>query len=333
MAPTNGRTPILSISTQSTSNIAFTELNLDCESTRNRFYWEFMLRQQLRKLFEIDLHPISLKPKKTKTIPGSTFQKLTFFSNSGEEIRAIYAAPKSTRPAPAILYIHAHGGLYDIGADELLDGRPALQGPLGQVFQELGYAVLCIDLPGFGQRATKSESELAKTALWYGKSLAGQMMGELKSAFDWLSAQNGVDQNKVGAFGISMGATFGYWLAAVEPRVAAVAHLCCLAEFDELINSGAHDLHGEYLTVPGLLNLASNGQIAGQIAPRPQFVGIGDQDPLTPPQAVDPALDKLRAAYENTLDQLTIHREPKVGHQETPKMRKAVLKFFKLALG
>ncbi|MBL4872927.1 MAG: prolyl oligopeptidase family serine peptidase [Rhodobacteraceae bacterium] len=291
------------------------------------------MRERLKKLFEFEAHPISLKPEEAKLVSGSSFQQITFSTTSGEEIRAFYTTPKGTGPAPAILYIHAHGGRYDIGADELLNGRPALKGPLGQVFYDMGYAVLCIDLPGFGDRADKSESALAKEALWYGKSLAGQMMGELKSAFDWLSAQNGVDPSKIGVFGISMGATFGYWLAAVEPRIAAVAHLCCFADFEELIKTGAHDLHGIYLTVPGLLNVASNSEIASQVAPRPQFVGIGDQDPLTPPQAIDLALDKLRAAYENSLNHLTIHRESHVGHEETPQMRKAVLKFFKLKLG
>ena len=87
-----------------------------------------------------------------------------------------------------------------------------------------------------------------------------------------------------------MGATLGYWLAAVEPRVAAVAHLCCFADFGPLIEAGRMTGTGIYLTVPGLLDVASNGEIAGLIAPRPQFVGLGDADALTPPAAVEPAL-------------------------------------------
>ncbi len=40
-----------------------------------------------------------------------------------------------------------------------------------------------------------------------------------------------------------------------------------------------HDLHGIYLTIPGLLEVAGNGEIAGLIAPRPQLICIGDRDP------------------------------------------------------
>jgi dienelactone hydrolase len=229
-----------------------------------------------------------------------------------------------------LLYIHAHGDRYDIGARELLDGRPALQSPLGLVLARLGFVTLAIDLPGFGSRATASESALAKARLWRGRSLAGQMLGELSSALGWLAARPDVDARRIGTFGISMGATLGYWLAAEDARLACLAQLCCFADFDRLIDSGAHDLHGIYLTVPGLLEVASNGEIAGLIAPRPQLICIGDRDPLTPPAAVDPALASVRAAYAEAgaAENLTVLRQADVGHQESPEMRAAVLAFF-----
>lgn len=287
------------------------------------------LQNDLQRHFEIGHHPLQLLSKDTT---DTDFQHLTFSNRGGERIRAFYIPPRGAGPAPAILYIHAHGDRYDIGADELLDGRPALEGPLGPVLAELGYAVLCIDLPGFGSRAEFPESALAKKALWKGGSLAGQMVGELHSAFEWLAGQDGVDSALIGLFGISMGATLAYWLAAAEPRIAALGHLCCMADFDVLIQTGAHDLHGIYLTVPGLLNTASNGQIAGSIAPRPQFIGIGDRDPLTPPHAVNPALEEVRAGYVDTLPNLQVLRSTTTGHVETPEMRRSLIAFYKSSL-
>ena len=175
-----------------------------------------------------------------------------------------------------------------------------------------------------------SEGAAAKAAQWWGGSLAGQMLGELDSALDWLAADPRTDAARIGVFGLSMGATLGYWLAAVEPRVAAVAHLCCFADFAPLIASGAHDLHGHYLTVPGLLAMASNGEIAGLIAPRPQFVGFGEADALTPPEAVAPALATLRGGLCGGAGgggAPGASRAAEVGHQETPAMRRAVLAF------
>lgn len=289
-----------------------------------------MLRDTLRQRFEIGRHPLAFAGTEPHR-PG--VHRIRFRTRSGEPVAGYLLDPPAP-PAPAILYIHAHGGRYDIGAAEVLDGRPSLQGPLGPVLAAAGYRVLALDMPCFGTRAATLEGPAAKAAQWRGGSLAGQMLGELASALDWLAADPGTDPARIAAFGLSMGATLGYWLAAVDPRLAAVAHLCCFADFGVLVDTGAHDLHGHYLTVPGLLDIASNGTIAGLVAPRPQFVGLGDADPLTPPAATEPALAELRAAYRAAGAEaaLRIHRAAAPGHEETPEIRAALLAFLADAL-
>jgi cephalosporin-C deacetylase-like acetyl esterase len=266
-------------------------------------------REALRAIFEIDEHPLRLRQREADGQDDHITERLIFETAAGEALKGILTRPPSATPSPAILYLHAHGARYDIGASELLDGRPALQEPLGPVFARMGFAALAIDMPGFGSRADRPESDLAKARLWRGKSLAGQMLGEQASALAWLAAQPFVDASRLGCFGISMGATFGYWLAAVDERVTALAHLCCFADFATLIELGAHDLHGIYLTIPGLLNIAGNGEIAGLVAPRPQLICIGDLDRLTPPPAVDRALAQTREAYgrAGASDRLILH--------------------------
>lgn len=281
------------------------------------------LRTRLRRRLEWGQHPL--------TYEGEAAGWLRFRTATGEPVRGAICRPDGPGPHPAVLVIHAHGNRYDIGCAELRDGRPALDGPIGPALAAMGILSICLDMPCFGTRAGTGESAAAKAALWHGRSLAGQMLGECKSALDWLSRQPGVRRDRIGVFGISMGATLGYWLAGLDPRVRAVAHECCLADFAALIEGGGHDLHGIYLTVPGLLALAPNGVIAGLAAPRAQFVGLGDRDPLTPPAAADPALAQLRPAYAAG-GPLVIHREPETGHMETPAMRKAVLAFLRAEL-
>lgn len=286
--------------------------------------------EELRRSFEIGLHSLRETRRDVSRADGHVVECIGFETGEGEAVRGILTRPDGGRaPAPAILYLHAHGARYDIGANELLEGRPALQDPLGPVLAAMGFVTLAIDMPCFGERSGSGESALSKALLWRGRSLAGRMLGEQAAALGWLAARADVDAGRIGAFGISMGATFGYWLAAVDERIACLAHLCCYADFASLIETGAHEGHGIYLTIPGLIDIASNGEIAGLIAPRPQLVCIGDLDPLTPPAAVDRALAQTRAAYSaaGASGNLALHREPETGHSESAAMRQAVLAF------
>ncbi len=94
---------------------------------------------------------------------------------------------------------------------------------------------LSIDMPCFGERQGESESSLAKRLHWHGRTLFGVMLGELAGAFRLLRALDGVDPARVGTFGFSMGATHAFWLAALEPDVARVAHACAFADLSRLI--------------------------------------------------------------------------------------------------
>ncbi len=184
-------------------------------------------------------------------------------------------------------------------------------------------------MPTFGDDAHEKEDALSKALLWQGKTLMGEMLADLIAGFDHLAARADVDPARIAAFGLSMGATHAWMLAAIEPRIARVAHLCCFADLAGLMRTGAHDLHGHYMTIPGLLAHTSFGRIAGMVAPRPQLVCTGDRDPLTPPDAVAVALAECRVAYRaaGAEQALATLAEPDTGHVETPAMRAAVLAF------
>lgn len=285
-------------------------------------------RSRFGALVGLDEPPIALLSSRSEAGEGYVIEHLRFLMGE-EEVRGILTRPLETGVRrPAILYGHSHGGGYTIGANELLEGREYLVDPLGPVFARAGYVTLAIDMPIFGERATVSESFAAKALLWHGKSLFGQMLSEHAAALTYLAGRDDVDAARIGAFGISMGCVLSYWLAALNERIAAVAHLCCFADFRTMIELGAHDGHGIYLTVPGLLNEADAGSIAALIAPRPQLICVGEADSLSPPPAVARAWAELEPAYAAHPGMLEKRSEPGIGHQETPTMRAAVLAFF-----
>jgi dienelactone hydrolase len=291
-----------------------------------------LTRARLRELIGLAEPPIALRSSKIEAFDGYVVEHLRL-SLGDTEVRGILTRPANdTGRHPAILYGHSHGGRYDIGADELLEGREYLLDPLGPVFARAGYVTLCIDMPVFGERATVTEGAAAKALLWYGKSLFSQMLCDHAAALTYLASRPDVDPARIGAFGISMGCTLSYWLAAMDERIAAVAHLCCFADQREMIRQGAQDGHGIYMMVPGLLNEADAGSIGALVAPRPQLICIGEADSLTPSEAVSIAWAETSAAYAGLPGQLQMVSEPGVGHQETPRMRAAMLGFFAAAL-
>ena len=245
-----------------------------------------------------------------------------------------------TRPARAagrqgaVLYCHSHGDRYDVGASELVDGREYLVTPFGPLLARAGFVALSIDMPSFGDRAGVTESAATKAHLWYGTSLIGQMISEQAAALSYLCSRDDVDPDRIAAFGISMGSTLSSWLGALDDRIRAVAHLCCYADYATLVELGAHDNHGIYLVVPGLLRETSTGAIAGMLAPRPQLICVGEDDELTPPPSVERALEVTRPMYEaaGAAGALEVFVQPGVGHRETPEMHARVTAFLEREL-
>ena len=193
------------------------------------------------------------------TTPRRFDLRLSF--SDGSVAPAWLALPDGPAPYPAVFYAHAHGNRYETGRDELWDGRPALVRPYGPDILGLGAAVFCLEMPLFGQRRG-DEAALAKAHAWRGQPRWGRMLAEAQAAFTWLAGLPSIADDRIATLGLSMGGAQAFWLGALEPRVAAVAHLCCFADMAELIHCGAHDLHGPYLTVPGLPNVTVVGDAA-----------------------------------------------------------------------
>lgn len=266
----------------------------------------------------------------TDDLDGWPLERLVFTAEGGEEIPALLLRPPDGHaPVPGLVYAHAHGNRYETGCVELVEGRPALQRPYAPDLRRLGVAALAIEMPAFGARRDPGEGARAKALLWQGRTLFGQMLAEQRAGVGFLAAHPAIDAGRIGALGFSMGSTLAFWLAALDARIRATAALCSFADLAHLVASGAHDGHGIYMNVPGLLGLARTGEIAGLAAPRALHVSVGLKDWSTPQDAFAEARADLEAAYlaAGATGRLEFHVEPDSGHVETPAMRAAVLGF------
>lgn len=149
----------------------------------------------------------------------------------------------------------------------------------------------------FGERAHHGERADVKRLLWEGRTLWGYRVHDSLAALQWLRGQPRFAGLPTAAFGLSMGSAMAVWTAALDPAIDACIELCALAEFDALLATGGHDLHGEYFFVPGLRREFSAAEIAALVAPRLHLSLVGRDDPLTPPAGVASIDTALRAAY------------------------------------
>jgi acetyl esterase/lipase len=272
--------------------------------------------------------PVGGRSLGTEEWRGYTLERLVLDLNGLEAVPAYFIRPHgATGPLPTILYHHAHGGDFVLGKDEVIDGRPHLQPQsYAEALTARGYAVLALDAWGFGERRGRTESELFKAMLWRGQVLWGMMVYDNLRSIDWLATRADVDLARLATLGLSMGSTMAWWLAALDERIKVCVDLCCLTDFQTLLDQQLLDRHGLYYYVPGLLKHFDTAGINALIAPRPHLGLAGNFDRLTPPAGldrIDRALKEVYAAH-GAADAWELQRF-ETGHFETAAMRAAVL--------
>jgi dienelactone hydrolase len=278
---------------------------------------------------------ISAKLVSQKEYETYLLEKLVLDLNGIEIVPAYFVKPKDgEKKLPCILYNHAHGGNYNLGKDELLVGRDALQAPpYAKELTSKGYAALCIDSWCFGERGGRTESAIFKEMLWKGQVLWGMMVYDSLRAMDYLVCRPDVDAMRIGTMGISMGSTMAWWTAALDTRVKVCVDLCCLTDFEALIEAQGLDGHGIYYYVPSLLKHFSTAKINALIAPRAHLSLAGNYDRLTPPAGLDRIDRELKQVYEKAgaVKAWQLKRY-EIGHFETALMRSEVISFLKMWL-
>ena len=295
---------------------------------------EFSMHQkgQREKLFSLlgDL-PLSHKPQPARLIrkeqhQGYALEYLEFDFNGIEKVPGTLLVPdKIKTKAPCMLYCHAHFGTYNIGKDELLNGRSVMPA-YAPVYAEKGILTLAIDSWCFGERKSNTEADTFKKMLWEGKTLFGMMLLDEIRALDYLLSRPEADPKRVGVFGLSMGSTKAWWLSALDTRITTCLDLCCMTDFHELIKANNLKGHGIYYYVPSLLKYFETKTINELIVPRPHVSLNGRFDDLTPPKGVEKVRDYLLPLYGKfgKVEDCRIDLFD-CPHEELPEMRQIIL--------
>jgi pimeloyl-ACP methyl ester carboxylesterase len=199
-----------------------------------------------------------------------------------------------------MLAIHGHGpGKARICGvlDEQHDEGAAYAHELAQQ----GYVVLAPDLRGFGERGDWMPDDKYHCDWdFVCASMAGVVphqrnLWDLQRSLDVLAAHPLVDAHRMGAAGLSYGATCTLFLAAIDERVRAAIVACYLSSW-----LSAHtipfNMCGSQI-VPGLIGELEHVDIASLIAPRALLAENGIEDFIFPVAAARETVASLRRIY------------------------------------
>jgi len=212
------------------------------------------------------------------------------FQNEGQQIVGMLHKPKleGGKLAPAILMCHGFTG------NKVEDHRLFVH--VARDLCSAGFIALRIDFRGSGDSEGNFED----------MTVSGEISDAIK-ALDFLEAQEGVDKNRIGILGLSMGGRVAACVTASDPRVKyAVLYSAALTPLEERFRAGVDEgqnkklLAGESIQVgkgwylkKGFLDDIDNNvptEVMNKIK-TPILIVHGDSDESVP-------LDVSKAGYE-----------------------------------
>jgi dienelactone hydrolase len=265
-------------------------------------------------------------------------EKVLFSTSPHFRVPAYVLIPKGLKkPAPAIVDLHSHGGMFLFGKEKVVDlgkNHPTMTGyhqrnydgrPTATEFVKRGYVVISIDALFFGERRALldedvkygydhakytaedvshlnqkcrgKERTLVNALAFAGMTWPGVVFWDDIRTVDYLVSRSEVDPKRVGCLGISMGGYRTMFLAALDERIKAA----CITGFMSTVRPmmKAHvDTHSNIHFIHGLHAHLDWPDVASLHAPMPLMVQQCSQDKLFPLQGMKDSVAKIEAAYE-----------------------------------
>jgi dienelactone hydrolase len=295
------------------------------------------------KIFDLLLyHPEPVQPKAEvieRVDRGDHVREKIVFSTAPTfRVPAYVLVPKKVRkPAPAIIDLHSHGGMFLFGKEKVIDlgdNHPALVEyhrrnydgrPTATALVRRGYIVISIDALMFGERRVLMDADLKygwdrsrygpeevqhlnrqcasrEATLVKGLTLAGLTWPGIVfwddiRTIDYLVSRPEVDAKRIGCLGISMGGYRSLYLAGLDERIKSACVTGFLSSVRPMIRSHL-DTHSWIHFLPALHRYLDLPDAASLAAPRPLLVQQCARDRLFPAEGMKEAIKKIAAVYD-----------------------------------
>jgi len=194
------------------------------------------------------------------------------------------------RKYPAVLLFSGHGS-----AAQAAYEADSYQRGAGVELAAHGFVVFVMENRGMGRlRYLGDHLRIDAVARLTGGSWYGELETDALVLLEAVRHEGWVDEQKIGAAGVSTGGALSMFTAALDERVVAAYVQGFLGSFRTTFGKKAdHCLCGH---IPGILEVADMAAIAAWITPRPVCFVNGSEDVFIPDDART-AFEQIRQAY------------------------------------
>lgn len=230
------------------------------------------------------------------------------YTSMGDHLSGSIYVPKnklkSGEKIPVVIYLHQyafnHGYAYGYNPDL----GPRGNSILFQHFTDKGFAVMAIDMLGFGTRIEEAENFYLRYPKW---SKMGKMISDTRACIDAISTLDYLDDKNIFILGNTIGGTVGLMTAALDERVTAIAAVSSVlpwrtsnSQYESIRTlSYAHDFIprlGGYADTPEKVPVDYE-EILSCIAPRPLLIIAPTLDRYADNNAIKKCTEKVYSIY------------------------------------
>ena len=240
--------------------------------------------------------PLKLRIIERVRIADIERTKIQYSPSSRFAVSAFVYRPSGLgEPAPAVLLLHGHHNDGKLSA--AVTGRRLKYGEFGGALDlaRAGYIVMTPDIRSFGESGNRKEhGHLVKIMLLDGRTAMGAFLADAWRALDVMTLLRGVDTERLGVAGLSLGGQLSIYLAATDARIKAAVVQGYLAS-----HKGTHinRWHCICQYMPGMGGLMDISDAASLTAPRPMLFVLGRKDGEFPLREAKRAFGKIKTAY------------------------------------
>lgn len=179
------------------------------------------------EIFEYDRSEVRVKlyPQEEKTAQYDLY-KIKFKVRDFEELNktsvmAYWFAPKdTTEPKPLVIVMPPTGGPYSISLS------------FGRYLADRGFACLCLQRR---ERFFKPENDIP-----YHKNLFRQSVIDIRRGIDWAVTQPGVDQERIGILGVSLGGVLSQLAMQADQRIRSGVILLSGQDLPQILDTSGY---------------------------------------------------------------------------------------------